>query len=151
MLIDVAHQRAQKLLRQIIKRLLLHYIPALTLETFANQLPAPGSIIYTMIAVQLTNWMGVMLAAYFENGQQWIGGSPVKTTDVLRHYGDGDTSVDDIAFIPEVSQGIITRLLMQSRTIYETAGKDTYNEMHQVLANILRLKLLRTSFSCPDE
>ncbi len=141
---------SQHLLRQVVKRLLLHYFSALTIERTTNKSLIPDGIIYTIIAVQVTNWMGVMLTAYFENGQQWIGGSPVKTTDVLRYYGDGDTSIDDISFIPEVSEGIITRLVMQSRTIYEEAGTETFQEMHQVLANILRLKLLRASFSFPE-
>lgn len=144
----------EAVIKQATKELLLHYLPALAIETIIDWLPIPGGVvsasINTVTEVLLTRRIGVMLASYFENGQQWIGNSPAKTDDILRNYGDGYASVDDIPSIPEVSAGIITRLLAQNHTIYEEAGVDIYKEVHQLLANILRLKFLRANASVPD-
>lgn len=144
----------QALISQISKRLIMHYLPALALETLIDWLPMPGGVlsasIHTSTEVILIRRIGVLLASYFENGQQWIGNSPARTNAILCNYGGGYASIEDIPSIPEVREGIITRLLAQSRTIYEKAGVDTYKEVHQLLAKILRLKFSRAGAAGTD-
>ncbi len=112
---------------------------------------ALSTLVQTRLALCLTGRVAALCAAYFEHGQQWPGGSPEQTDSALLACGRTYTaSVDAIPFLPDVCEGMVTRLLKRHGTAYEQSGEEIYQALHRLLVGILRLKFEHISFAMAE-